>query len=267
MARAIVFLVLAGCTSASDPGGGATATSPAPRPITLEGVAVVGLEIDEPDWKAGGANWRLELSWGAPDGVTIDHYEVRRDGVTVDSAVDSTAFGDDDVEPGARYRYEVVGIGADGAATDPATASIKTGEPKVSEARLAGTFAVRLVVQRASGTESPAQGGAISFVFDPSCRSGPCSVRWTVRSAKTEGMLRRDDAVYSASVRTPLFVRTCFDTVIDEEVSVRLRVISAAPLRNEWRATKIRGTIGEVSSYRGCATAKIHWSVRGTLQN
>jgi len=264
-ALAIVPLVCAACTSDPNPGEGPAPAS-ASSSISIESLEVDGLAIDEPDWKADGANWHLQLSWVAPDEVAIDHYEIRRDGVTVDAEVDGTTFRDEQVEPGARYRYEVVGVGIEGGRTRSVRASIKTDEPRTSDARLAGSFAVRMVVRRASGTDDPVRGGGIFFGFDPRCRSGPCPVRWTVRNAKTEGTLDRDDGVYSGNLRTPLFVRNCFGAVIDEAIDVRLRVKAAAPLRGEWRATKIEGTIDEVSSFGGCMTATIHWNVRGSLQ-
>lgn len=264
-AWAFIAVALAACTSGPD-SGDPTLASPTLDAISTDQVEIDGIAIDEPDWKASGVNWRLEVSWEAPEGVTIDHYEVRRDGVTVDGDVDATTFLDDGVEPGARYRYEVVGVDPEGAETRGATVSIKTEEPRLSQARLEGTFIVRMVADRASGTDDPVRGGAIFFTFDPRCRSGACDVRWTVRRARTDGTLRRDDAVYAATLRTPLFVRNCFGKVIDEALDVRLRVNGAAPLGGRWRATKIEGAIGEVSSYGGCVTATIDWSVRGSLQ-
>ena len=237
------------------------------------GVPVTGdatieeLTIDEPAWQPDGDDWELLLTWRAPDGVTIDHYEVRRNGVTIDGDVSATTFSDVDVEPGARYRYSVVGVDAGGVATGEATASIRTDEPKLSLARLEGSFVVRMVVDRASGTADPVQGGAISFTFDPACRAGPCPVGWSVRRAKTDGTLRRDDAVYTAKLSTPLFIRNCHGDVVEEALVVRLRVTRAAPLDGEWRATKFEGSISEVSAYGGCLTATIDWRVHGSLQN
>jgi hypothetical protein len=124
-----------------------------------------------------------------------------------------------------------------------------------------------MVVDRASGTRNPVRGGAIFFAFDPLCNEGACTVRWSVRKARTDGRLRRADAVYAARLRTPLFVRNCFGAVVDEALDVRLRVTAAAALRGRWRATRIEGTIAEVSSYGGCVTATIDWNVRGALQS
>ena len=263
-----LLVVVGACTASSTPRVPATT---APSATTSEpaigGLRPTGLTVAEPEWKASGANWVLDLSWRPIGEASIDHYEVARDGVTVDEGVPGTTFRDRDVEPGARYRYEVVGVAPDGTQTRPATVSIRTDEPPLSEARLDGTFVVRMVVDRSSGTRNPVRGGAIFYGFDPVCRSGACSVRWTVRKARTDGTLRRNDAVYAANLRTPLFVRNCFGAVVDEALGVRLRVTAAAPLRGRWHATRIRGTIEEVSSYAGCMTATIDWNVRGALQS
>ena len=263
-----LVLVLGACTASStERAPSPTVPSATAEASSIGGLRPGGLTIEEPDWKASGTNWSLGVSWLAIDEPSIDHYEVARDGVTVDDAVTGTVFRDREVKPGVRYRYEVVGVGADGTRTRAATASIKTGEPPLSEARLEGTFVVRMVVERATGTRNPVRGGAIFYAFDPLCRRGACAVRWSVRKARTDGTLRRSDTVYSAKLRTPLFVRNCFGAVVDEALDVRLRVSAAAPLRGRWRATKIEGTLEEVTAYGGCVTATIEWNVRGALQS
>ena len=264
-AATVTAVLFVGCTSS--PEIVIAPTSPVATGAPTENLTIEGLEIDEPRWKANGANWRLVLSWQAPAGLAVDHYEVRRDGVTVAGEVGSTKFRDDDVEPGARYRYSVAGFDALGQATLPAVDSIDTRGPAVAEARLEGRFVVRMVVERATGTRNPVRGGAIFYSFDPACGEGACSVRWAVRKSRAEGTLRRDGAEYTATLRTPFFVRNCFGRLTEEKVDVRLRVTGAAALGHAWRATKIEGSIVEVSSHPGCVTASIDWDVRGALQN
>lgn len=264
-AATVTTVLFVGCTSSPDIV--IAPTSPAATEAPAESFKIEGLEIEEPRWKADGDNWRLVLSWLAPTGLTVDHYEVRRDGVTIDDDVRTIIFRDGDVEPGTRYRYSVAALDAAGQVTRPAVGSIKTGEPSVAEARLEGSFVVRMDVERASGTKNPVRGGAISFSFEPVCRSGACSVRWTVRKSRAEGILRRDGAAYTAALRTPFFVRNCFGRLTEEKLDVRLRVRAAAPLRHVWRATKIEGSIVEISSHPRCVTASIDWDVRGALQN
>lgn len=273
-ATASTWLVIAsialGAACTSGPAVGADSvpsahTAPSPPPTST--VELGRLRIDQPKWKPSGGDWRLRLSWAGPRDAPIDHYEIQRDGVTVADAVRPSAFVDTDVEPGTRYRYEIVGVDPLGELTRSSTAVIRTGEPRLADARLDGAFAVRMVVDRASGTSNPVRGGAIYFSFDPACASGPCSVSWSVRRARTDGTLRRDGAAYAATLRTPLFIRNCFGDVSREALDVRLRVTRAAAIRGAWRATAIDGSIEEVSSYRGCMTATIAWDVRGTLQS
>ncbi len=264
-AAAAATVLFAGCTSS--PEVVLAPSSPVSTTVPIQSLAIEDLEIKEPDWRADGSNWRLILSWLAPDGLVLDHYEVARDGVTIDDAVESATFRDNGVEPGARYRYSVIGLDAAGHATQAVVGSIKTDEPSLAEARLEGSFAVRMTVERASGTKNPVRGGAIFFSFDPTCSRGACSVRWKVRNSRTSGVLDRADAAYTAKLRTPFFVRNCFGRLADEALDVRLRVSAAAPLRDRWRATKIEGSIEEVSSHRRCVTASIDWDVHGALQN
>ncbi|HWC69757.1 MAG TPA: hypothetical protein VG993_01210 [Actinomycetota bacterium] len=259
-------LLVTACTSA--PSTGEAPTPVASAPDEADGtIDITGLAIDQPSWEADGDDWLLVLTWEAPGAVAVDHYEVRRNGVTVDRDVGETVFPDSDVEPGARYRYVVVGVAPGGSTIAAAEASIRTDEPELAEARLEGRFVVHMRVTESSGTGDPVRGGAIGFTFEPTCTSGPCSVRWSVQQARAEGSLRRRDAVYTASLRTPLFIRNCFDAVVDESLDVRLRVTRAAALDDQWRATKIAGSIEEISSYRGCVTASIDWDVRGSLQS
>lgn len=262
--RAILALALVSCTSSPSETEGSPTTTTSATPT--ERAKIEGLRIEEPRWRGEGDGWRLVLSWSEPPSVEIDHYEIARDGITIAEAVSSTVFQDEDVEPSARYRYVVVGVDAEGARTRDVAETIRTGEPPLAEARLDGTFAVRLHVVRSKGTRNPVRDGAVSFSFDPRCRSGPCAVRWRVRGTEAEGTLHRDRAVYARTLRAPLFVRNCFGRVVPETLDVRLRVTRAAPLGERWRATKIDGSIDEVSSSPGCRTATIHWSLRGSLQ-
>jgi hypothetical protein len=263
-AGAVAALVVTACTGASGPGEGAPSV---PTPTPLERLVVGEFAITEPAWRADGSNWALELSWTAPDGADIEHYEVRRNGVSIGTEIGETAFVDETAQPGTRYRYEVTGIDPQGRVTDATEASIETGEPALRQARLAGAFVVQMRVLEASGTRKPIRGGGIYFSFDPRCRSGPCDVRWGVRRATTDGLLRRRRATYAARLRTPLFVRNCFGDVVDERLDVRLRVTAAAAVGGQWRATRIRGSIVEVSSYSGCVTAAIEWAVSGALES
>jgi hypothetical protein len=262
--RLVLILLLAtACTKADAPEPSA-ATSPSP---TTAGRPSVGnLAIEEPPWNATGSNWELRLSWDAPDGFDVDHYVVARDGIEVDDQVAGGRWTDHDVEPGARFSYRVTAMASDGTASRPAKGSIKTEAPSLDDARLEGSFFMTMHVDQATGTRDPVSGGAVVFRFDPTCRNGPCSVRWTVRDRQTDALLPREGGAYAASVSTPLFITNCFGAVIDESVNADLRVTAAAPVHDAWRATRIEGTVRERSSSSGCVSASIDWNVRGVLQ-
>lgn len=260
---AVLALSVIACTKApdSDP-----SSSLAPSPSPVERPVVQNLAIAEPDWKADGSNWALELTWDAPEGFEVDHYVVTRDGVEAGDDVTATRWNDRDAEPGARVAYTVTAFDPDGRRSKPAKASIKAGAPAVDDARLDGSFFMRMRVDKATGTRDPVSGGAVIFRFDPACAKGPCAVRWTVRDRQTDAMLPRKGARYAATVSTPLFITSCFGSVIDESVGVDLRVTAAAPVHGSWRATKIEGTVHERSTASGCMSASIDWNVRGVVQ-
>ena len=259
----LVLLLATACTKADDPQPSA-ATSPSPT--TAGRPSVDNLAIEEPTWNAAGSNWELRLSWDAPEGFDVDHYVVARNGIEVDDRVAGGRWTDRDVEPGARFSYRVTAMATDGTASRPAKGSIKTGTPSMDDARFEGSFLMAMHVDEATGTRDPVSGGAVIFRFDPTCGKGPCSVRWTVRDRETDAVLPRDGGTYAASVSTPLFIKNCFGTVIDESVNVHLRVTAAAPVHGAWRATRIEGTVHERSSSSGCMSASIDWNVRGALQ-
>ncbi len=170
-------VLLAACTSAPAEGGTGPSPSSSSGATLVESAAIERLEISEPEWRPDGGNWGLALTWTAP-AVTVDHYVVRRNGITIDDDVDGTRFLDEAAEPGARYRYEVRGVDAAGASTPTTAGRIETAAPARTRARLDGRFLVRMVVGRSTGTRNPVRGGAILYTFAPVCRSGPCSVGW-----------------------------------------------------------------------------------------
>lgn len=266
IAWASAAALIGACTSTIDPPAPPAASSPGGAP-SIDQIVIGDVEVVEPTWKPDGSNWRVVVRWTSEGTVAVDHYVVRRNGITVDGDVEATTFRDEDAEPGARYRYEITAVDAGGAISDPASIRLRTEEPPLADARLQGRFLVRMTVEGSNGTRRPVRGGAIVHAFVPACRAGPCAVAWSVRGARTEGRLGRDGAVYAADLRTPLFIRNCFGDVVDESLAVRLRVVRAAPLGHAWRATAVEGTIGEVSSYGGCLTATVDWQVRGSLQN
>jgi hypothetical protein len=260
---AVLALCLGACTSmasTTDRVAHRVTVSPAPRP------AVEGLTIAEPAWQPDGSDWALALRWEAPAGTLLDHYEVWRDGRPLDEQVPGLVWTDRRVEPGTRYEYAVLGVTADGVRTQPSRSTIRTDTPPVADARLDGSFVMVMHVEEAQGTGDPVQGGRVVFRFAPDCARGACSVVWTVRERDTHMTLARDGAIYSDRARTPLLIRNCFGDEIDERVLARFRVVGATSRRGRWQATKIEGTVSERVAWKGCTTASIVWSVRGTVR-
>ena len=70
-----MVLLLAACTSTPGTGGGPSPTASAGGVPVTGDATIEELTIDEPAWQPDGDDWELLLTWRAPDGVTIDHYE------------------------------------------------------------------------------------------------------------------------------------------------------------------------------------------------
>ena len=275
LARTCLTLVaaaaLASCTITRTTSS--STTSPSASPSTsastsaTSSVQLRGLAADQPSrWPADPHGWRVTLSWDAPEGITIDHYEVDRDGRTIGKDVSGTRFTDDGAEPASTYRYEVRGVDADGATTAPDSVDVTTGSPSTADARLDGSFVMKLHITSQSGLQSGAHGGGIVFVFQPRCHAGPCDVVWSRRGSSGSGILRRNGASYGGTARAPFLVHSCHGGVIDETLVFHLRVSDGEAFHREWRASRIDGTLDETASSSGCLTARLAYRLVGFAQ-
>lgn len=229
--------------------------------------AIDRLVITQPNWRPGGSNWALELTWVATGATPFDHYEAWRDGEAMDESIESAAWTDRNVQPGTRYRYAVVGVTVDGSRTRPERSAIVTDTPPVADARLEGSFVMVMRAEASEGVDDPVNGGKVVFRFDPVCRRGACSTRWTVRDRATDVTLTREGAIYAGRDHTPLLIHNCFGDETDERVRARFRVVDAASRRGRWRAVEIDGSIAERSAWRGCMVASIRWTVHGVSRH
>jgi hypothetical protein len=266
--RAIVFVLAAcvGCTSTGPSANPSSAAGTASTSASVSLEPVQGLEIIEPAWSADGSDWFLDLSWEVPVGASVDHYEVSRDGIVVQEDLVVTSWTDPAVEPRTRYVYEVLAIDAAGTSGPPASVSIVTGAPPLSQARLEGAFIVAMRVQNSRGIDDPVEDGDLVFRFRPRCAGGPCAVAWTVASHPSTAILARRGAVYRRRARTPFLIRDCFGRTNDEALVVRIRVREAAAIDGDWRAQDISGAIRESSRSPGCGAASIRWFLRGQVE-
>lgn len=255
-------LVLVACTS-----GGASPGTTAPTadaPATIE-----SLRAEPPSrWDPSGRDWGITLMWIASPALTS--FQVRRDGVLLADDLTATGYRDTRVDPATTYRYAVVGSDAKGTSTVPAVVAITTGAPAVAEARLEGSFLVRMRVVASSGLRtdpSPLAGsGSMLFRYAPTCVRGPCDVRWSVRAHPSTGVLDRTRRRYRGVAHGPFLLRSCHGGVIDGRIAMGTHVAAAGPVNRTWRATRVEGTLTESGAANGCATATITWAFAGVIQ-
>ena len=217
-------------------------------------------------WKADPKAWSVVLTWDAPPGFEADHYEVRRNGRTLDDDLPGTRLVDQDVEPETAYGYEVIGVDAGGVRTGAATVTVDTNAPPVADARLDGKFAMKMHITGQSGLQGGASGGGMLFLYDPVCARGPCDVTWSRKGRTGSGRLDRDDASYDGTVSASFQIGSCHGGTVTETLVFTTKVVEASPVHGEWRATKIEGTLHESAPSSGCVTATIDWSFSGFIQ-
>lgn len=251
-------LVIAGCTS-----GGGAGSSAAPGP----GPAVVDLRVSQARvWAPVGLTWAITLSWQPPPATAVDHYELRRDGIPLGGALTTTSYRDADVDPATSYTYQVVTIPSNGVPSQPAVLKVRTNAPPLEEARLGGSFLVRMRVTSSKGLAADPSSGSLMFRYDPRCAAGPCSVHWSVRGRGPRASLTRDGARYAGSGRGAFLIRSCKGGTIPERLQLTTRVVAGGPIHRTWRATRIEGTLRETGHANGCARASIAWTFRGVIQ-
>ncbi len=254
------MLLLASCTS-----GGDTARTPdeGARPTG----AIPALDVAQPRvWGASASSWAITLSWQAPPDVSVDHYEVRRDDAPLADDLSDPTYRDTDVEPGATYTYSVIGLSADDVPTRPAVATVKAHAPAPSDARLEGSFLVKMEVASSSGLTAEPSGGSLMFVYDPGCGTGTCSTKWRARSHAPSALLARHGGRYRGKAHGSLLLRGCTGGSINETIDVQTRVLDAGPVRGTWRATRVRGSLHETGKAPGCTAASITWTFEGVIQ-
>ena len=222
--------------------------------------AVEGLKANQPRWSADPDSWKVQLSWQGSDGA--DHYVVTRDGKELGDSVDGTSFTDSGVVPEQGYTYTVQAVDVSGAGSKPARAHLNTGKLPTEDGRLDGRWILQLHVV---SSNVGAHGGALRFVFTPTCKAGACDARWSISGRASTGTLNRSGARYSGHASTPFLIRSCSGGTINDSVDVDLRVTTAHYARHAWLATKLEGTIHESAPAAGCVTGSDTFKVTGTL--
>jgi len=258
----VMTLVLAmgsACTKGSSAPPPITSPPPPPGPPG----AVAGLKAAQPHrWDPNPKTWKVTLSWRAPaSGSPVDHYEVARDGRTIERNVDASPFTDDHVEPGAAYRYRVVAVTADGQSGKAANAVVKTKKPSLEDARLDGHYLTRFTVTSSNVGAT----GVLPIVvnFTAKCGHGACDSEYERVGRDGSGVLQRKGAAYAGTVSAQFQLRTCHGSSVDESLAIALHVTKAGVVHHEWRATAIEGSMTESLSASGCITGVNHWDIAG----
>jgi hypothetical protein len=249
-------LALAAC----DSGGGESEGESKPAPKVL--LPPVG-------FSATADGLSVKLSWSAdPASAQIDGYEVRKNGrLLVSPTGSSTSYIDTEVRPGKTYAYEIRSKGITKTSTsEPATDEVKIRTPPLSEARLEGDFGITTRVVSESGY-STFERNDTGWRFDPKCRKGPCDVVWRdVLLDNVKAILKQKGKKYSGEYHG-YFGVSCGGSHSSSSVEVTFTVVRARALADEWRATKIEGTVdsSEVPQF-GCTSGRASVAVKGSLR-
>jgi hypothetical protein len=269
----VALLLAAGCVSVGtappSPSGTADPSS-SPEPSSSSSELPDGPESVRADqagvWKADPKSWSVVVTWEPAPGFEADHYEVRRNGRTLDDDLPGTRLVDGDVVPETPYEYEVTAVDAGGGRTATSSVHVKTNAPPVADARLEGRFAMKMHITGQSGLQGGASGGGMLFLYDPACAKGPCDVTWSRKGRAGSGRLPRSDATYDGTVHAAFQIGSCHGGSITETLVFTTKVVEASVIHGEWRATKIEGTLHESGSASGCVTATIDWTFAGFIQ-
>lgn len=214
-------------------------------------------------WRADPARWSVVLTWMPAPGFPADHYEVTRNGRSLDDASAGTRLVDRGVLPETIYRYGVTAVDAEGAHTEAASVEIETNAPPLRDARLEGRFRMRMHVVEQHGLRGDVGGGTMLFTFDPACADGPCDVIWRRKGRIGSGRLRRDAGTYAGTANAAFQIRSCHGGGLKERLVLATKVVGASTTHGQWQATRIRGRLHESASAPGCITARIHWRFAG----
>jgi hypothetical protein len=240
-----------------EPGGGGSSAGPSAPALVAP---PTGLQAKPTVVPLG-----VDLSWTTSPDAT-EGYRVYRDDAQIATVTASeTAYADTSAVPGQTYQYGVAGLASATAQSEPASVTITVPTPKLSKARLAGDFTVKVTVTSASGYTDYAKHFTIGWSFTPKCGEGPCDVRWKDLSDKDfRATLKRTGATYRGSDSGPLNAR-CGDTIVTSTVDIDLEVVKAKAIDGAWTATKVKGTIVQTEEAQlGCVATRLDQSIVGT---
>jgi hypothetical protein len=219
--------------------------------------------------RAAAASFKVVVTW-APSSGSLAGYRVYRDGDVLDEVDPGVrSYTDDTVAPNVRYRYEVAAFTEAGDTSNRTVASVKTPPAALALARVQGTFNAKLRLTSSFGLTFSGGGGGpgtLGLKLTPVCGEGPCSVTLGVIGGKVEHFTLKQTAATYSGTGTNRSAFSCGGTPTSASFAVRFTVVAAKSLKDEWRASKLEGTIAERSaSQLGCVSSGTDYSFTATL--
>lgn len=219
--------------------------------------------------RAVAAPFKVVVTW-APSSGSLAGYRIYRDGDVLDEVdTDVRKYTDDTVAPNVRYRYEIAAFTEAGDTTKRTVASVKTPPAALALARVQGTFNAKLHLTSSFGLNFSGGGGGsgtLGLKLTPVCGQGPCSVTLGVIGGKVEHFTLKQTGATYGGTGTNRSAFTCGGTPTSASFAVRFTVVAAKSLKDEWRASKLEGTIVERSaSQLGCVSSGTDYSFSATL--
>lgn len=153
--------------------------------------------------------------------------------------------------------------------TDAARASTTAEAPRpppLREARLVGSFTVRTRILTKSGYGTYVA-PIFGWRFRPVCRENACNVRWRdLHDRSIHSKLARHGVRYRGSY-AGYFYMECSSARVTSSLGLRLKVVKARMLGNEWRATRVVGSVHQREETQlGCHSSEARLALQGRLR-
>ena len=229
--------------------------TPSPEPLSPP---------ESPDAKA--RPFRVTLTWSDDDAAEeSDGYEIRRNGAWVgDAEAGVMRFVDETAIPGKKLTYKIRTQSADGRFSEPLSIVVSTPLPPLAQARVAGTFDVRIQITSQYGYSDyghPTFGWRVT----PLCDTRACGFRLKDPVRDITMVFKRTGGTYTAPFTGRLGL-VCGGTPVTSSGTVDLRVKMAKVLGREWRATRLVGTMQHSEGEQlGCRSSGATLALNGKL--
>jgi len=260
-----IGIALVATGDADEPGQGELAASPTDSPQAL----VPQPPATPSDLGARAEPLAVELRWSADTTAgPIEGFTIYRNGTEIGTVAGlaSGRFVDDDALPLVRYVYSVAAFGQDAIASEPAEVRVRTPAAPLSDARLEGTFDVKLREVSTFGYTTSGGDTTGGWTFTPRCGRGSCDVKvaQVFRGSRSVTMERRS-ARYRARGSGQLGVR-CGGTPSTSTFTIDVEVTKAKTVDGAWHAVAIAGTFTHREAAQlGCVAGGAELELAGRL--